>query len=267
MSLYPEADVKLLPANDRQAKITPMAIIVHSAAGRGSLHGWWLNPLSKGLECHFWVSDTGRVEQYMDTTVRADANGEANSFAISIETESTREATERWTPAAAAAITKLIAWLCREHVIPAEIMAHKTAPGLGWHVMFGAPGPWTKARGKTCPGPARIPQFVGEIVPRVQAATGGKPSTPTAPARPSGALTVSEAAALNKRIDAITADYKKRDAYITGWAKETFDGLRARDAIIVGWAKDRLNATDDDVADLQRRLDTVALPDLTNEKD
>ena len=175
MPVYPAASWRPIPETHTQGRIRPRAVIVHSTAGRGSLYGWWLNPDSDGLESHFWVSLAGVVEQYVDTAVRADANGAANGFAVSIETESSPAATERWTDAQARAIVDLIVWCCRTHGIPPRVMTSSTGSGLGWHVMFGAPGPWTKVRGKTCPGPARIPQFRGEVVPAVQRALGAQP--------------------------------------------------------------------------------------------
>lgn len=221
--LYPHASHRLLPEATTQPTISPRAIIVHSAAGRGSLYGWWQNPQSNGLECHFWVSETGKVEQYVPTTVRADANGEANSFAISIETESSVQATERWTAAQAAALVDLIDWCCRVHLIPRRQMSTPVDSGLGWHVMFGAPGPWTRARGKTCPGPARIPQLRREIIPAVAARLAAPPAKPTPPpAPPKGplmALTDKEQTELLervRRIDSSTRDLPARLETIYG---------------------------------------------------
>lgn len=167
MSLYPRARLRLLPENNTQPRIKPRAAILHSAGGGSELYGWWMNPQSKGLESHFWIGWEGEVVQYIDTEVRADANGEANSFAVSIETASTVHATEPWNPAQIAAIVELLDWLCTEHAIPRTRMKTKTSAGIGWHVMFGAPGPWTKARGKVCPGPARIRQVTDTIIPRL----------------------------------------------------------------------------------------------------
>lgn len=211
MSLYPGAVHKLLPESDTesdtQPRITPRAIIHHSAGGKGSLYGWWQNPQSNGLECHFWIGDDGTVEQYMDTNVRADANGEANGFAISIETESTVHASEPWTAAQVEAIVALDDWLCRVHQIPRRLMTSPTGSGLAWHVQFGAPGPWTRARGKVCPGPARIAQMTDEIVPRVQA----RLTTP-APKPPTGGFLMAltddeqrELLAKTRKIDAAIA--------------------------------------------------------------
>ena len=46
--------------------------------------------------------------------------------------------------------------------------------GIGWHVMFGAPGPWTPVA-KSCPGPARVAQARDEIIPAIVA---GDPHNP-----------------------------------------------------------------------------------------
>ena len=167
MSLCPFATRKLLPESHTQPAIAPRVAILHSAAGRGSLYGWFLN--SSNLESHFWVSETGEIEQYMDTQVRADANLKANAFAVSIETESSPQATERWTPAQAAAIVRLLDWLCTEHpAIKRQQCPAWDGSGIGWHIMFGTPGPWTPVA-KSCPGPARIAQARNEIIPAVVA--------------------------------------------------------------------------------------------------
>lgn len=177
MAIYPKAIKRLLPENMTQAKIKPRAIIAHSAGGEGELFGWWMNDDSKGLESHFWISRSGDVYQYIDTTVRADANGEANGFALSIETQSTIHASEPWDDKQLVALIDLIDWLCDQHDIPRRLMKDATDSGLAWHIQFGAPGPWTKARGKVCPGPARIKQFKEVVVPAI--AKGGNVPTPT----------------------------------------------------------------------------------------
>lgn len=140
---------------------------MHSAAGRGSLYNFFLG--SSNLESHFWISNTGLIEQYVDTNVRADANLKANGFAISVETESSVEATERWTPEQAAALVALGDWAAREHGIPRVQIPAWNGAGFGWHIMFGAPGPWTPVA-KSCPGPARVKQAQNEIIPAIKAA-------------------------------------------------------------------------------------------------
>lgn len=165
MSLCPFAVVRLLPESATQPTIAPRVAILHSAAGRGSLYGFFRN--SSNLESHFWVSDAGVIEQYVDTNRRADANLHANGFAVSIETESSPQATERWTEPQAAAIVRLLDWLCTEHPnIRRRQCDSPTGSGIGWHIMFGTPGPWTPVA-KSCPGPARVAQARDEIIPAV----------------------------------------------------------------------------------------------------
>lgn len=168
MSLCPFAVHRLLPESSTQPTIAPRVAILHSAAGRGSLYGWFAG--SSNLESHFWVSGDGVIEQYVDTNRRADANLKANAFAVSIETESSPQATERWSPKAAAAIVRLLDWLCTEHPnIKRQQCPTWDGSGIGWHIMFGTPGPWTPVA-KSCPGPARVEQARNEIIPAVIAA-------------------------------------------------------------------------------------------------
>lgn len=47
----------------------------------------------------------------------------------------------------------------------------EAAGGFGWHVMLGAPGPWTSEPGKTCPGARRIAQLLDTVFPAVFAGT------------------------------------------------------------------------------------------------
>lgn len=167
MTLCPFAAIRLLPESGTQPKITPRIAILHSAAGRGSLYKFFRD--SSSLESHFWVSEDGLIEQYMDTNRRADANRHANGYAVSIETESSVAATERWAPAQAAAIVRLLDWICTEHPdVKRRQCGEPTGSGIGWHIMFGTPGPWTPVA-KSCPGPARVIQARDEIIPAVAA--------------------------------------------------------------------------------------------------
>lgn len=164
MAICPFARIRLLPESETQPLIVPRAVILHSAAGRGSLYGFFKS--SSNLESHFWVGEDGTIEQYMDTARRADANLKANGFAVSVETESSPQALERWSPAAATSLVRLIGWLCDTHSIPRRQIPSWDGSGIGWHRMFGAPGPWTPVA-KSCPGPARVDQARTEIIPAV----------------------------------------------------------------------------------------------------
>lgn len=227
--VWPSAVYRPIPAATRQPRITPRAIILHSAAGKGSLYNWWVtNP--QGLESHLWIAETGRTEQYVPFNIRADANGQANSFAISIETESTIQATEPWTPAQLDAIVAACDWICDRYGIPRRLMTHPTDSGIAWHIQFGAPGPWTGVA-KSCPGPARIAQVKSVIIPRLQALAGAKPApSPSNPApTPTGGLTMSEAKRLDKRIDTM----RNATLLLIEAANKRIDTLRNATRLIV----------------------------------
>jgi len=173
---------------------------LHSAAGRGSLYNFFKN--SSNLESHFWIAEDGTIEQYIDTEIKADANLKANSFAVSIETESSVQATEPWTNKQTAAIMWLLDWLCDTHPEIKRQQCDKwNGSGIGWHIMFGAPGPWTPVS-KSCPGPARIKQMTDMIIPTVCA--GGSTPTPTPPKEP---FTVAQ-------FDEIMAELKEQRAIL-----------------------------------------------------
>lgn len=179
---YPYGTVRLLPEDSTQPDIIPIGIIVHSAASMGSLYKFFLN--GSDLESTFWVSADGNTEQYMDPTTRADANRYANRFQgadgrwygyISIETASDVNATDPFYDAQYDELVRLVTWLCETFNIPAKRCASSTSPGIGWHVMWGAPGDWTPVA-KSCPGPTRIVQVRDELIPTVAAAVAASES-------------------------------------------------------------------------------------------
>lgn len=221
MAVCPFATAKLLPESGTQPRITPRAVIMHSAAGRGSLHRFFAR--SSSLESHFWVSERGVIEQYIDTGRRADANRNANGFAISIETESSPAATEPWTPAQLAAIVRLVRWCCDTHAIPARQIPAWNSSGIGWHIQFGAPGPWTPVA-KSCPGPARIRQM-----PALIAAVAG--TTPKPPPNLGGflmALTDAEQRELLAKVRSTDIRVQELDQQLTDGADRNKAGISKR---------------------------------------
>lgn len=156
--------------------IRPIGVILHVDAGNAySLYNWWLSPESGGIESHFHIAKDGYVEQYRDTEQEADANYKGNSFIrngervgfISVETQGF--ASGEWTAAQLARIRQILTWAHDTHGIPLIVVPSPYDPGIGYHVMWGAPGDWTPAVGKTCPGPKRIDQFYHDIVPWMEA--------------------------------------------------------------------------------------------------
>ena len=138
-------------------RIDPRVLIYHVTAIHGDAR-----PHS-GLEWHFEVSLTGQLEQVVDTNLRADANRNANGFAISVETEGKGEGI--WTDAQLEMNEKLGDWCIDTHPkIKRQRCDRWDGSGIGYHVMFGAPGPWTPVA-KSCPGPKRIHQFNTILLP------------------------------------------------------------------------------------------------------
>jgi hypothetical protein len=167
VALCPFATHRLIPPGSNDPAIAPRIAILHVDAGNAdSLYDYFNGP-SGGIESHFFVKRDGEIEQYRDTGLQADANLDANDFAVSIETQGF--AVGEWTPEQLDSIQRLLLWLHQEH--PAIRLAPCDAwdgSGIGYHVMFGAPGHWTPVS-KSCPGPDRVRQFHNVIVPWLRA--------------------------------------------------------------------------------------------------
>jgi hypothetical protein len=163
---------KLLPEWQSQARITPTTIIDHTIVGEG-LGAYYLFRDQSGLESHFIVHGRwggipdGTIWQLMSIDRRADANNEANGYAISIETgDDGSPADTPWTAAEVASLR----WLHNElAVMRPSIRRRKaiscTSGGLGYHAQMGAPSCWTPVAGKTCPARDRIDQWNRILVP------------------------------------------------------------------------------------------------------
>jgi N-acetylmuramoyl-L-alanine amidase len=146
---------KLLPEWNRQPRITPTTIIDHSIVG-SALGAWYYFRDTTGIESHFIVrgarsgSADGHIWQLMDTGRQADANLNANAFAISIETEDNGDPDDfPWSRAQLASLRWLHAKLRAVHsTIPRRRCPSPRGGGLGYHTMWGAPSAWTPVPGK-----------------------------------------------------------------------------------------------------------------------
>ncbi len=140
-------------------------VILHTlvARARDVIDDW---RRTNSLESTFIVALDGHIFQCMDSAHRADANRNANSRAISIETEDYGAAADSdpdkrwipWTSEQLASLYRLITWCHTAHGIPLQRCADPESPGVGYHSMWGTPSPWTPVV-KSCPGPARVRQF------------------------------------------------------------------------------------------------------------
>lgn len=165
-----------IPEADEQPTIRATQHIFHVSAGEAeSLFAYWTSA-GVGLESHL---HTGwrTAEQYVDTAHSADANLAANrrpDGTGAISEESAGLADGSWTPYQ---LQQLIAH-GREthqlHGIPLRICRDPDDPGYGWHAMWGLNtrdnptlNPWTTAIGKVCPGPRRVEQLHGIVLPAI----------------------------------------------------------------------------------------------------
>lgn len=159
MALYPKAVLKLIPSSV-DGPIKPRVAILHIAVSEAaSLYDYFKNR-SGGIESHFYIRRDGTVEQYRDTALQADANMQANDFAVSIETQGMGSG--EWTVEQLEAIKELLLWLNKVHGIPLVKCPAWNGSGVGYHILFLAE--WA-GKPRSCPGPDRIKQFDSVLVP------------------------------------------------------------------------------------------------------
>ena len=132
---------------------------------------------------HFYVRRDGTVEQYVDTAWRAEADLDGNDATISVETQGglKNADTEPWTAAQVETLARIYAWAVTTHGVPVHMATDaKIGPsssGMSWHRLGidgnfpTLPSPlagrtqrgggmhYSTARGKRCPGDAKIRQI------------------------------------------------------------------------------------------------------------
>jgi hypothetical protein len=171
-SRCPFAEWRPLPEATSQPAITPRTVIFHTMVGsiKGTEKHFTDNT---GLESHFGVggptdgaSLDGALWQWMDLRREADANLDANAFAISIETSDGGDPNRPWSAKQLETLVRVGNWLADHFNIPRRACPAWDASGFGWHVMFGAPSHWTPVA-KTCPGAVRIKQLREIVLPAI----------------------------------------------------------------------------------------------------
>jgi len=159
--------------NEPLRAASPAVAIFHTMVG--SLLGTEANfdREDNPIESHFGLggpTDGASLDgvwfQWMPLNRTADANLNANPFAISMETSDGGDASRPWSPKQAASLVRMGNWLHSEWGVPRRQCPAWNVSGFGWHVMFGAPGPWTPVA-KTCPGPVRIKQLKEIVLPAI----------------------------------------------------------------------------------------------------
>jgi hypothetical protein len=168
---FPDAEWAPLPESGEHGRHVKTQLIFHSTGTRASAKANRRYFADSGVkvESTLIVDYDGGCLQVMEAYERADANTTASKRAISVEVVG--EAHEPFTPEQVATCIAIARWACDEHPIERRQCPEHDGSGIGWHVMFGAPGPWTTVRGKACPGSKRIAQVRNVILPAVQRRT------------------------------------------------------------------------------------------------
>lgn len=182
-------------------KVAHNRMTVHITAGRGSPWGFFDHPQRASSE--FFVYADGRIEQFMDSDVQAEADLEGSDASHSVENEGYGNAP--LTPEQVAANAAIFAWLRDTHGVPNQIATDSkigaSSHGLSWHRLGvdgnfpDLPSPlagrtqrgggmhYSLARGKVCPGDdvvLQIPQIFA--LSQSGAVPVSNPITPAAPA-------------------------------------------------------------------------------------
>lgn len=123
----------------------------HDSPSGDSLYNWITRPGSN-MSCHFQVSQTGGIEQYVDTLYSAWCQQNGNDDWLSIETEGYPQ--DPLTEAQVQACARIMAYCHAEHGIPLQLTDSPSGTGFGWHGMGGTA--WGNHPG--CPGEARKAQ-------------------------------------------------------------------------------------------------------------
>ncbi|WP_234362175.1 MULTISPECIES: N-acetylmuramoyl-L-alanine amidase [Streptomyces] len=152
----PDATRKPLAVNFTPGGLREMrGLVLHVQEGENSLHGHFSDPAVQS-SAHFWVSQSGEIEQYVSAYDRAWAQGDGNPSWLSVETSgfASRPLTARQVDS----VALIYAWGMAQHGWPLEPASTPRGRGFGIHSMGGRA--WG---GHACPGPLRSAQ-TGEIL-------------------------------------------------------------------------------------------------------
>ncbi|MFJ7779486.1 N-acetylmuramoyl-L-alanine amidase [Streptomyces yangpuensis] len=152
----PEAILRPLSVNFTPGGLQEVrGLVLHVQEGENSLHDRFSDPTVKS-SAHFWVSQSGEIEQYVSARDRAWAQGTGNPSWLSVETSGF--ASRPLTAQQVDSVARIYAWGMAQHGWPLAPAPTPLGRGLGIHSMGGRA--WG---GHACPGPLRSAQ-TGEIL-------------------------------------------------------------------------------------------------------
>lgn len=116
--------------------VNNLGLVLHHQAGNGSLYNFFNNPASQ-VSAHFWVSKTGVIEQYVDTTRVAWHGRSLNSYYIGVETEgcATSPYAEPFTDAQIQALARIYSEGRDKHGWINALANTQGQKGFGYHRM------------------------------------------------------------------------------------------------------------------------------------
>ena len=191
MAIYPGAVQQLIPKWNKVKIKRHRRMNLHVAVSNAqSIHGIFAR--SNSACSHFYVAFDGTVYQYIDTRFRSASDMNGNDSTISVETAGgvTNADGQPWTDEQFDALVKLWTWARDTHGIKNQVakntQTNDNSAGLSWH-RLGVQGNfddrpgilgisykpggirYSSARGKVCPGDAKILQ-----IPKIWAAANGE---------------------------------------------------------------------------------------------
>ena len=113
-----------------------LGLILHHAVANGSLYDWFDNPAS-GVSATFWVSQSGVIEQYVDSATTAWHAMQMNDTYCGVETEGCASPphADPMSQAMVDALARLYAEGHRRHGWPLALAEADGQPGFGYHRM------------------------------------------------------------------------------------------------------------------------------------
>lgn len=226
MTRYPGAIWRPLDRNytARKRSRTDCVILHIAVSEAASLYGWFNNP-EAGSSSHLYVRRDGVTEQYMDMDHISWANGDGNGRSITVETQGMGSGT--WSSAQVAKLAEICRWANAQYGVPLELMpdSKPSSRGIGHHRLgcdpYRVPGGerWSKAYGKICPGPDRIPQ-----IPTIIAAAKGGIQHASVTTSKEDTLSAEEVKQIN---DHTTAEVDRLLAGLQ-WAPMGYDGAHLK---------------------------------------
>jgi hypothetical protein len=174
MLTYPGAHVDLLPRGNNPAPLVGRALYLHTNGGHSTSTArqlWaWIRRTPAAPRPHFQIDLDGKVTQGVPLDKRAACTRLADTFSWSVETADYGAATlgaRGWSDAQVEALAALAAWLHHNNGLPLERLDKWDGAGIGGHCesevlkdqrQIKYPNT-TRARGKICPGAAKVGQL------------------------------------------------------------------------------------------------------------